>query len=265
MSYGPPRIAEPWDLTEEDFLPERPRFDSLPLEIDPPNWAVGAISKQGGRRHSKREVQLGSASGAYSPSMGHIVPWRPPEGPKNSPDAQLAYDRAMAKRRAKQAKRSEAQVSARKAVPAGNLSEDDYRFWKGFPLMNSDKELATCRWCGLICNGRNRMLRHHVEAYCKEHLLALYRFAHKQSKQRYCFACRTQTSERRWGFPLCNKITCIGRWKFTDVKKLGGFGQYRLWAEEAQFKDPAGGPFSQLPPEAYDPKSDTDDIIGAPC
>lgn len=213
------------------------------MEIDPPNWALRASCKLGGHRQSKREIV----------QEGHrIVPWvDAPEMPPKRPlgpflkdsDSQEACNRALMRRRKRQAANSG--PAARKAVPKGNLREDDYRFWKGYAL-DSLGEGAQCRWCGAYLQGRNAMQAHHAADYCKERLLALYRFA-KKGPQCYCLACKTQTPGRRWGLPLCQRPSCIGRWKFTFNMYLPGLLQYMEWAAAEQKLDPTMGPYSNIP------------------
>jgi hypothetical protein len=288
-----PRIAEPFELTEEDFLSRRPGpFDSLALEIDPPNWALGAICKIGGRRQIKRHRVNTTYNVQDSDDNYDVMPWHPmgvggpalppvlrplgqvlnPETTRENPDATAAFNKALGRRRAKQASKGrkgvEAQIRASKAVAPGNLIEDDYRFWKGYALSYFEKNRGTCRWCGEECLNRKAMLDHHEGPnYCKQHLLALYRFSFKSSRQRYCMACKKETSGRRWGMPLCDEVTCISRWKFNGPKALTGFNHYRIWAYEAQYKNPKTGPFVELPqptPYEFRPDESDDDYRGGP-
>jgi len=196
---------------------------------------------------------------AYSPigSMGPLGP-----GPQANPDATEAYNRAIARRRQKQAKKGQEGLEA--PVPAGNLREDDYRFWKGYALEESEKNHGICRWCSTNCIGRDVMLQHHIAGHCKAHLLALYRYAIKSSKQRYCFACKQETRERKWGVPLCRRRMCVARWKFTFTAYLPGFQHYRTWATEAQIRDPLNGPFKDLPASNRDDDPD-EDFTGVAC
>lgn len=258
-----PRPVEPFELFEEDFLASRP-VPSEFVEIEPPPWTMRCLLKMGGKRHPKR-VKV-ATTGGYQVS-GAVVPWRPPggpSGPQRNPDAEDAYRRAMERRHRKQAAKglSAAQLEDNGApVPMGNLRSDDYRFWKGFALASeADKNQGTCRWCAVLCVGRDSMRQHHVNNYCKEYLLALYKYAFKSSKQRYCFACKRETTERKWGVIMCNRKTCIARWKFNFNHALLGFQQYRLWATNAQILHPSDGPFTGLP----DP-DDEESITGTPC
>jgi hypothetical protein len=264
-----PKLVEPFELQEDDFLPARParlQLVGLLSEIDPPGWALKCITKIGGKRHPKREKFVSSQSA--------VVPWRPsayqpigpmgPMGPPGpNPDAEEAYNKALSRRRRKQ--QSKAQQQTQTPVPAGNLCEDDYRFWKGYALEESEKNHGICRWCSTHCLSREAMLKHHNESnYCKQHLLALYRYAVKSSRQRYCFACKQETQERRWGIPLCKRQTCISRWKFTFTAYLPGFQHYRTWATNAQIQDPVNGPFKDLPASSLSDDTE-EDFTGAAC
>lgn len=260
-----PRKIELFEVPEEDFLTERPEALSadwlLANEIIPPNWALKCLSKFKGRRprggHWEKQfvtnlVPIGS--GSYSP-MGA---WGP-MGPLNSADSEYIYNKHLDKRRRKKAQ----QLSARKQVTSGNLREDDYRFWKGWALEGSERYRASCKWCEQLCLGREAMDSHHDNGWCKDHLLALYRYAFKSSKQRYCFSCKRETRDRRWGLPLCKTPSCIALWKFNFNSKLNGYVNYRRWAAEDQARNPTGGPYAGL---AAMP-SDEDDLnlTGVPC
>ncbi len=106
---------------------------------------------------------------------------------------------------------------------------------------------ATCRWCAYIATDREGMQRHHKNDYCKERLLAVYKFAKLGQQQRYCFACKKPTLHFRWGFPLCNTVSCLARWKFCNRDGWHGFMQYYQWALDAELQAPKDGPFSNIP------------------
>lgn len=252
----------PLDIPEEEFLSARPPAltpeQIVAMEIEPPDWALSASSKRGGRRQTKRPnphagytynsiVPAGSASGSYSP-MVPLGPGRPPLpltlGGRLNSDEEEIFHRSMDKRRRKQQQQAEA--AERRNVPAGNLKNDDYRFWRGYTLSN--EQGAQCKWCNGFYKTHDDMIEHHVKGSCKDRLLALYKYA-KRSQQHYCFACKKQTGHSIWGIPLCNKGVCIGRWKFHVTGYLVGFVQYLEWAKELQETDPANGPFSHLKPE----------------
>lgn len=261
------RIAQPFDLDEEDILPSRPApFDSLAVEIDPPNWALKAISKRGGRRHPRRQKFLSDGwqstdhTPGYTP-MG-LVPYSPtgPMGPHwphaASIDNQHIYDKALNRHNRK--KGSGKTPSVKKSVPSGNLRGDDYKFWKGYPLMDTERHWGRCRWCNVECHGLSTMDKHFKSGYCRESLQALYRYALHSSKQRYCFACKKQTQERHWGIPLCRTTDCWGKWKFNFSESLDGFVHYKNWALADQARNPTDGPFAGLPLE-------DEDYSGTPC
>jgi hypothetical protein len=258
-------------LDERDFLTEFPVFDSFKFgEIDPPAWALQAIKKRGGHRPrgGKREVIHGSHivpfsparpswdSGGYSPLPAHYRP--------KTADEQAIFDKAIAKSRRKgQLQKSQQQVSQKSLVPKGNLINDDYRYWKGFSLNYSALNEGTCRWCQVLFRGRDKMLEHHNKSSCKLHLTALYRYAKLSSKtQRYCFACKQETSNAHWGIPMCDDSNCYSRWKFNFNVQLQGFQQYRQWALKAQLQAGSKGPFGELPPQD---ELDEEATWGTPC
>lgn len=214
---------------------------ALPLvEIDPPAWAMASACKIGGRRHPKRAIVFTMAQHVQHDITG------PPRGPLSGAykGPSEAYNRAIQRRNRKKGQKDT--PSIRNLTQRGNLREEDYRLWKGYTLPSETG--ATCRWCGAQCRSREAMASHHLNQYCKERLLAVYRYAKQQhTKQRYCFACKTETQHFRWGVPLCNTVSCLSRWKFTVKDSWHGFLQYYQWALEAQMHDPINGPFSGLP------------------
>ncbi len=74
-----------YELSDEDISSSRPLPMDL-VEIDPPNWAVGATCKLGGRRHEKRQIIATAFKSLYSYNGT-------PVGPLASPsDRPLASD-----------------------------------------------------------------------------------------------------------------------------------------------------------------------------
>jgi hypothetical protein len=261
-----PRHPDKFDLDEDDFLTEYPVFDSFKFgEVDPPNWALRAQQKRGGHKHPKREVIHTHFVPVHS--MG-FTPARPagaygPTFPKGS-DAQALFDKMSRKAQAKdearrraQLSKSQQQMSQRKLVPAGNLINDDYRYWRGFAMARVPPGEAVCRWCQVFYNTREAMLDHHNKSTCKTHLTALYRYAKLSSKtQRYCFACKKITDNFHWGLPLCDDVACYTKWKFNFNIQLWGYQQYREWALKDQLERGSKGPFGDLSPG---PETDDDD------
>ena len=70
FNYGD---ENPLEVPKEDFLQSRPEPLSeaflLEREIDPPNWALVATCKLGGKRLPKREIQR------TKPNQNQIIPW----------------------------------------------------------------------------------------------------------------------------------------------------------------------------------------------
>lgn len=269
-TYGPfiktPRPVEAFEVPEEDFLAEAPRALSaselFKLEIEPPAWAVQAISKRGGQRHPKRERQYVPSNyglSVYPPqslpgNLGALGPFSKEQ--HDADEIERAYQeyKARDRRRDKQARRGRKghqEPSPKKLVAKGNLrNNEDYRYWKGYAIEHSDRDLALCRWCDKMCKGRGAMEEHHEKEFCRERLQALYRYAKLSHRhQLYCMACKRETREQYWGLPLCNRLSCLTRWKFGFSDSLQGLCQYREWAQAAQDSDPHQGPYCNLPPE----------------
>lgn len=232
-------------VEESDLLSERPpAFDITGKEIDPPDWAIRATRKIGGKRHPKRvrvETMVNYQSDSPLPP-----PWRGPLA--NSDTGGGVVERALARRERRKQKGTAHTVSAKKAVPKGNLREEDYRFWKGYVTAGEDFG-AQCRWCSSYYKGKYQMQEHHKLAPCKEYLLALFKYAKQTVPQRYCFACKKETEQFRWGIPLCQNVACFTNWKFTISEHLHGFVQYRTWADAAQKLAPAKGPYKDVSAE----------------
>lgn len=228
-------------LFGEDIELERPpAFDVLANEIEPPDWAVKATCKIGGKRHPKREIDHSIVYHGHSarPMCGPLAETR-----------DEAIKQALARRDRRKQKGSASMPSAKKSVQKGNLREEDYRFWKGYAI---EDEGAQCRWCSSVYKGRHNMVEHHRFAPCKEYLLALYKYAKQCTKQWYCFSCKKETKFFRWGIPLCQTANCIANWKFTITEHLHGFLQYKNWAEDAQETDPKNGPYRDVPTDGLD-------------
>jgi hypothetical protein len=254
-----PRHPASFDLDEEDFLTEYPVFDSFKFgEIDPPNWALRAIQKRGGRRHAKREILHPTYTPVHLPYHG-FTPAKPAGGyspafPPGS-DALAIFNKATSKAKssAKSSARRRAQlnkaqqISQRPLVPKGNLINDDYRYWRGFAISNARPGSGTCRWCQVLFNDREEMLTHHSKSPCKQLLTALYRFAKQGFKfQYYCFSCKKVTDNFYWGVPMCDDVQCYTKWKFNFNVQLWGYQQYREWALKKQLDAGLQGPFGNL-------------------
>lgn len=90
----------------------------------------------------------------------------------------------------------------------GNLKNDEYRFFVGYPSTASTH--STCRWC----QGRfetETARKAHKKAECKRKLTDLYAVLLKDSN---CVMCDNRTPREYWGIPLCS-ATCRNEFKFT--------------------------------------------------
>lgn len=231
------------DITEEDLLDSRPealsRSQLRQLEIDPPNWALKAVTKIGGHRHPKREITYGAdVPRGIVPFVGSYDEYTPGEGPK------ALWDKALSRRRRRQ--NMAAQKSIKDIVPPGNLSNDEYRFWKGYAIKDHFPSVAQCRWCQTYVTGRPEMRGHHNTTACRELLLALYRFSKRPGSERRCLACNNRTPSLSWGLPLCSSVGCLGKWKFTVVSGLDGLQNAKKLAATEHLRNPAEGPYAGL-------------------
>jgi hypothetical protein len=240
--------------------------------VDPPAWALKAAIGIGGEHTSGKpqatytttgrgyvpsgehlQSQFGNYGGwgpydAYpfvaseedTPPSGGMKPHDFPVGPwaaMRDDDAEALYQRALKRRKKKLASKP----SAKKVIPAGNLREGDYRFWRGQAVEGSTQ--AECRWCGRYANTTYAREMHEKNGNeCKARLMALYKWAALSYKNHVrCFVCCKEGNYKRWGVPLCNTPACLGRWKFFQVKNHLGMQQYRNWAMDA-----VPSPFSHL-------------------
>jgi hypothetical protein len=90
----------------------------------------------------------------------------------------------------------------------GNLKNDEYRFFVGYPSTVSTH--STCRWC----QGRfetDAARKAHKKAECKRKLTDLYAMLLKDHN---CVMCDNHTVKEYWGIPLCT-TTCQNEFRFT--------------------------------------------------
>jgi hypothetical protein len=227
LRYGPaPQFdlegaLEPFPIEALEF-PESPRV---------PMWAIAAVAHNGGKRCQKLRERIYSSVGVggYNPTSA----WGPH---KNWADQAWdpSTERSMRKQERKKGK-IESRVAAWKAVPPGNLREDDYRFWLGSPVPNSSD--STCRWCASSAWSRQQRSDHFtIGRQCNSKMLTVFKFALK-AKTPICMVCAKTTWHKRWGVPLCNEPHCIGKWKFGLLRFLDGWSRVRDDCRNAGFMD----------------------------
>lgn len=95
------------------------------------------------------------------------------------------------------------------ALTAGNLPNEEYRFWFGH--RQTSWMDSVCRCCGANCYTKTARERHLLEGDCKENLLFVYR---RLVKDANCVCCDGRTRKQKWGVPLCSD-ECIKEWKFS--------------------------------------------------
>ena len=107
---------------------------------------------------------------------------------------------------------SAAELMARRAsaqldYDKGNLKNDEYRFFVGYPVVGSN--CSTCRWCQARFDSEDGR-KAHKKAECKRKLTDLYTLL---LKDRNCVMCENHTAKEYWGVPLCS-VTCKNEFRF---------------------------------------------------
>jgi hypothetical protein len=186
--------------------------------LEPPPWVLLATTRNTGTRLKKREREYethhlghpmyGAAQGGYDDTSG------------------VDHSKALRKRA-----KWEQKVAARKACGRGNLGESDYQFWRG--SSSPTVRYATCRWCErFFYNVEDRQKHFRVEGNCSRLIRTVQEYA-GAAKERFCLVCASETTKLRWGFPLCNSITCIGSWKYGPLESYHGWAMYKAQAKDA--------------------------------
>ena len=199
----------------DDLLTPLDEIQELP-EVAPPDWAIRMIAKQAGKRTPKyplhtEVVYSGALANPHGPIHG---PWGRPSCTK-PPTEHRAYNPTRVYQ-------SYETPSQSKIVAAGNLPEDDYRFWRG--SVRNDITNAMCRWCGKWADNPLARRVHNKGrqgTQCTVKLRSLLDWARQNNK--YCFACNNHTYKGRWGLPLCDRSSCIAQWKFGPLHENSGF------------------------------------------
>lgn len=89
----------------------------------------------------------------------------------------------------------------------GNLPNDEYRFFIGYPAKQST--VSVCRWC----TGRfetEAARKAHKESDCKRNLISLYQ---RLRLDKLCVVCDVKTHREYWGLPLCSDA-CEQEYRF---------------------------------------------------
>lgn len=209
----------------------------LPMEdASPPWWVLRTLTRNTGMRLKKLERQHeyahnhhGFGGGMYLGEDGDYSEGYPVGGwgphPKDA-NTSGVYAKALSRR-----ERREQAKAARNEVPRGNLGESDYQFWRGSAAPTYKGSF--CRWCErMFYNLADRQAHFKSETNCSRLIRTVQDFAILKD-ERFCFACGAATRKLRWGFPLCNTITCIGAWKFGSIVQHQGYLMYKRLAREA--------------------------------
>lgn len=188
----------------------------------PPNWVLLRAFRNTGQRQKKLVRTYAHVHhGSYPDSWG--------------PSADTSGLEHILSRRERRAQKR----AARREVPGGNLSEGDYQFWQGSP--QPSYLVANCRWCGRFFYSREARREHfRKETYCSHMIRAVQNYAAGGSV-RYCFVCNVATDKLRWGFPLCARTECIGKWKFGRDTEWDGWLTYKELAKDEGLLKPFEG------------------------
>jgi hypothetical protein len=186
----------------------------------PPPWVLLSLTRNSGHRTPKMERTYPEQ--AY----GYATGYDPDYAPWGAMDHSGNYAAALTRRERRQAKRA-----ARNIVPKGNLNESDYQFWRGYSASNYMN--ATCRWCEkAMYNAQERVEHFRKQGRCSFLIRATQNFAAGRQNA-VCFYCNKTTDHRRWGFPLCDDVKCLGGWKFGSIRDCTGWMLYKHLARDA--------------------------------
>lgn len=221
---------------DDDFMPVIQLVAPGPLDRatlrEPPDWAIRCVCPGQGRRGRKYPLvwessknEFGNANGFYRDGVWQSYSSFPPHlgGPLSE-----SWEAAQKRRReARAARRKGEKQAARFRVPAGNLSEDEYRFWIGSEYKTH--LTATCRWCAqTFYNKSDREIHGKVDTKHMSALLVVYRRARNHGAH-LCLVCGEVTKSERYGLPLCPTESCLHAWKFRrdpDMMPFKGLNSY---------------------------------------
>lgn len=217
-----------------DFDPEVEALVSLePYAVEsygsPPRWVLRASLAQTGTRLPKREpfVHKPIWQGDYDDSDWQPYGFTPIE--------------TVAKtRRERRKQRYEQKKAAKNVVPKGNLEESDYQFWRG--SASTDYKASYCRWCDRGFYNKADRQRHFQKESDHSHRIQIVQAWAAATHLANCFACNKQTYAKRWGFPLCNSVTCLGIWKFAGQPHVVGWTEAKSEAQRSGILAQAGYP-----------------------
>jgi len=144
-------------------------------------------------------------------------------------------------------------------VPAGNLDNEEYRYWVGGP--QEDYVFAMCRACKKCKYGKPERQQHFKDPDflvngdpCTTQLVNAYKYL---MESKLCLVCKQNRYNRsRWGVPLCEQPECLRKWKFSTDKYIALEFQLELQRKKQAFHDrkaagtlhsPKMGEFTVLP------------------
>lgn len=204
------------ELTEADCT--APFAEPLTEFGTPPDWVLRLLIRNTGRRLKKREITYG-----YHGSKSYDDQWAGLSYPQGVDDM---FSKALSKRERRDERRKQKNL-----LPVGNLRESDYQFWRGSAASSTTQ--TQCRWCQEYFYGAAARKDHiKKEKNCLKFIRLTQAFAAKEDAT-YCMVCGKNSEHRRWGFPLCNTLTCIGAWKFGQIIANNGWLMYKNLAGKA--------------------------------
>lgn len=115
-------------------------------------------------------------------------------------------------------------------MPRGNLGLAEYQFWIGTQMEAS--LFARCRGCRkAVLGGYDQRKAHVEEFHCTTAIVVACK---KMLGAGKCMYCRKQTTDRRWGLPMCSE-PCARGWMFSDSAMYPEFA-HEVEAEQARQK-----------------------------
>jgi hypothetical protein len=110
-----------------------------------------------------------------------------------------------------------------KEEEAGNLAQEEYRFWVGYRSRYG--EFAICRCCRTSTYSKRERLDHFTDEkfaikgdQCTARLINAYKVLLESAS---CIICHKQRFNHvKWGVPLCPDTECINSWKFGQDRRI---------------------------------------------
>lgn len=104
-------------------------------------------------------------------------------------------------------------------VPAGNLGNEEYRYWIGCNCSPGNSSWAMCRCCRTCTYGRAERVKHFADPKftlmgdnCSVRIVNAFK---QLENHTHCVICKKlKVGKGRWGAPICDQVDCEIKWKF---------------------------------------------------